>query len=95
MKLTKGEIIGIVAALIPFFIFIGGTSISTENGQVVKSSYFNLIGVIGGIVAVIVAFGVIKLFDEEAPEKFIHIAVFVCLLLLGGFQLLHGIGMIA
>lgn len=95
LSITKNEILGLVAGIIPFFLFIGSTSSNSVNGQVVSSSSFNLVAIVGGAIALLLAFnGLRELSDQTANSRLVHIGLAVALVLLGAFQIMRGIGMI-
>ena len=93
--LSRGELVGLLAAIAPFFVSCSSSSTRTVNGRIVESSYFDLFAVVGGGIAVLVALGMLIQFGETAPEdKYKRIGVFVAMLALGGFQILRGFGTI-
>ena len=93
--LSRGEVAGLLAGIIPFFASCSSQSTRTVNGRVVESSYFDLVAVVGGTIAALMAVWVLTQLDTTAPEdKVKRLGVFVVMLALGAFQVLRGFGMI-
>ena len=81
----------LVCAIAPFFLSIGGSSSTSINGVVVECSSFNLLGIIGGAVAMFLA---VKLVRQTEPEIESHYKFFGFLAGgLGLIQLLIGFGL--
>jgi hypothetical protein len=95
MSLTKNDIIGLVAGILPFFLFIGGSTTRTVNGQVVSQSSLNLVALIGGAIAIIMAVIGFRTMSEREGNRSIYLALFVVLALLGAYQVVRGIGLVA
>jgi hypothetical protein len=95
MSLTKNDILGLIAGIIPFFVFIGSSSTSSVNGQVVSQSSLNLVAIIGGVIAVGMAFVGFRSLSERGGNRNLYLALFAVLLVLGVFQVVRGIGLVA
>lgn len=88
---VKKSIVAIVLGIIPLWVFIGSTSSTTVNGQVVSSSYFNILGIVLGLVAL--GMGLSTLFKgTSAPLGRVLAAVAV---IVGALQVLISIGVIS
>ena len=95
MTLTKNDIIGLIAGIIPFFIFIGSSSTSSVNGQVVSHSSLNLVAILGGVVAIIMAFIGFRSLSGRDGNRNLYLGLLAALLVLGVFQVVRGIGLVA
>ncbi|MBN9392569.1 MAG: hypothetical protein J0I20_31330 [Chloroflexi bacterium] len=95
MSLTKNDIVGLVAGILPFFLFIGGSTTQTVNGQVVNQSSLNLVALIGGAIAIIMAFIGFRTMSEREGNRSLYLGLFVVLALLGAYQVARGIGLVA
>lgn len=95
LTMSRNEIGGLIAGIIPFFLSVGGSSTRTVNGQVVSSSSFNLVAIAGGLIALVLGLGGLRLLSDHANgERNLHIAFAILVALLGGFQILRGIGLV-
>ncbi|MGD9099486.1 MAG: hypothetical protein PVF45_03330 [Anaerolineae bacterium] len=93
--LTQNDIIGLLAGIIPFFFSCSSSSSRTVNGRVVESSYFDLVAVVGGAIAALMALGILTQLSTTASEdRGKRIVLLVVMLALGGFQVLRGFGMV-
>ncbi len=93
--LTQNDIIGLLAGIVPFFFSCSSSSSRTVNGRVVESSHFDLVAVVGGAIAVLMAVGVLTQFGTTAPkDRAKRIGLLVVMLALGVFQVLRGFGMV-
>ena len=90
---SKQEILALVLAVIPFFAHATSTSTRTVNGQVVESSYTDVVAIACGILAILVGlFSLQKLKETPDKDRLKRIGAIVGILLLGGFQTLRGFG---
>lgn len=89
-KLSGIEVAGILAALLPFVCHMSSTS--TVNGVV--TSYFDIVGVIGGIVAIAVALLLASRHWPLLEKGIATIALCAGMLVIGAYQLLHGAGIL-
>ena len=78
--------IGLVAGVLPFFLRYTWSSTKEENGQVVAISHFDFASIVGGIVAMACAFG---LLSADA----LSIAKSALLFALALLQLAHGVAL--
>jgi hypothetical protein len=92
-RYLKLIIAGVLLGLLPFVIFVGGETVSTENGEIVEYSYLNLAAVIGGIAAAGVGIALLRRDSErgERPPGRV-MAVGALVVLLGLFQIVRGFG---
>jgi hypothetical protein len=89
-RVTKQEIAGLVAVFLPFLLPI-------ENINAAGRSYFSLGGVIGGVVAIILAVAIVRFAIRSASTmrvKMAHAALGGIVLLLGVYHVLHGVGVL-
>ncbi len=89
-KLSSVEVVGILAALLPFVCHLSSTS--TVNGVV--TSYFDIVGVIGGILAIVVALMLALRHWPLLEKGLVYVALCVGMLVIGAYQLLHGAGIL-
>lgn len=87
--MLKLVLIGLVAGLAPLVLFIGDTSREVVSGEVTSYSYLNVAAIIGGVLAVGCALLLIKLIRTA-----LTMLLFVGLILLGGFQVVRGAGLL-
>ena len=93
-RLHRGHIIGYIAGLVPFFFFCGAWSVERKNGVVVSSSYFDVVALLGGLIAlasVIVTFAV-ESFPDDPSRKRAWLLLSAGLIVLGGLQLARAFG---
>jgi predicted RND superfamily exporter protein len=85
---------GYIAALAPFVTFCGFASSTSVNGQVVSSSTFNFIALIGGLIALLcVAISLPALTSQsDHPNKKIWVGLTAGLAVLGALQLVRAFG---
>lgn len=95
IKLARNEIVGLLAAIIPFFGFIGITETIRVNGVVTNYTYLNFLAVLGGIVAVKAALqGTTNFLTvDQRNDKAIRFGLFLLVAALGIVQVLRGFGM--
>jgi len=94
--LTKKEIVGLAAAVLPFVITIESTAVFRQAG-VDRGSYFSLGGLVGGLIAVALGIVVVKAMLGGQVGQGIrlgHIALGSGVFLLGAYHLLHGLGVL-
>ena len=94
--LTKKEIVGIAAAVLPFVITIESTAVFRQAG-VDRGSYFSLGGLVGGLIAVALGIVAVKAMLGGQVGQGIrlgHIALGSGVFLLGAYHLLHGLGVL-
>ena len=89
-KLSGIEVAGILAALLPFVCNM--SSITRINGVV--TSYFDLADVIGGIVAIAIAFMLVSRHWPVLKMGVAYVALCIGILGFGVYQLLHGAGIL-
>ena len=89
-KLSGIEVAGILAALLPFVCHM--SSVTRINGVV--TSYFDLVGVIGGIVAIAVAIMLVSRHWPVLKMGLAYVALCLGILVIGVYQLLHGAGIL-
>jgi hypothetical protein len=84
------ELVGLAAGILPFFLkFQSGAG--ARPGA--ATSYFDLIAIIGGIVALFSGLGAAFLL-ERGPQRRAHLGLVVVILVLGVYQLLVGLGLL-
>ena len=84
------ELTGLAAGILPFFLhFQSGAG--TRPG--VATSYFDLIAILGGIVALFSGIGAATLL-EKGPQRTAHLGLVVMILMLGVYQLATGLGLL-
>jgi len=84
------ELTGLVAGILPFFLhFQSGTP--ARPG--VAPSYFDLIAILGSIIAFFSAFGAVILL-EKGPQRPVHLGLVAVIVILGIYQLLVGLGLL-
>lgn len=86
------ELIGLVAGLVPFILHFQSGTVS-RSGATVTSSYFDLVAILGGIVALFSVIGAIMLL-ERGPQRPAHLGLLGVILVLGVYQLLAGLGLL-
>jgi hypothetical protein len=89
-RVTKQEIAGLVAGLLPFLLPV-------ESINAAGRSYFSLGGVIGGVVAMVLAFAIVRFAIGSASTirvKMAHAALGGIVLVLGVYHVLHGVGVL-
>jgi hypothetical protein len=92
---SRNEIIAAIAGIVPFFVSISSSSTQTVNGEVVSQSYFDIVDVVGGLIAIVATITVFRMLGKTDPDDRVkRIAAIVVLLLLGVYQVAHGIGII-
>ena len=86
------ELTGLAAGVVPFFLhFQSGTV--PRTGGLAPSSYFDLIAILGGIVALFSGIGAATLL-ERGPQRPAHLGLVAVILVLGAYQLLVGLGLL-
>ncbi len=87
-----GEITALIAAIVPFFVpaFQSGAS---RSGVGAGSSYFNLIALAGGVIALIAGAGAIPMLSK-GPQRPFHLALIGLVLVLGLYQVILGVGLL-
>jgi len=88
---TVREILGLICGIAPFFIHLQTDVI--PKGAKVATSYFDLVGIAGGLVAICLGIGVAASIPE-GQQRTIHLGLGGVILLLGVFQLLLGTGLL-
>lgn len=89
-KLSGIEVAGLLAALLPFVCHL--SSVTRING--VTTSYFDLVGVIGGLVAIVVALMLASRHWPILKMGLAYVALCIGILVVGVYQLLHGAGLL-
>jgi hypothetical protein len=88
---TVKEIVGVIAAVLPlFFHFQSGTGARIGG---VATTYFDLVALVGGIVALIAGVGTAVTL-EKGPQRVFHLSLVVIMLGLGLYQVLLGVGLL-
>ena len=86
------ELTGLVAGVVPFFVhFQSGAG--SRPGGLAPSSYFDLIAILGGIIALFSGIGAATML-ERGPQRPAHLGVVAAILVLGAYQLLVGLGLL-
>lgn len=77
----RTPLIILALGVIPFFVFIGASSSTTVNGQVVSDSRFNLAGLVMGLIGAGMAFSALRRPDRDDKLRLglIAVAGLVCL----------------
>lgn len=94
-KPVKLSILGAVAALLPFVIFVGATSYQATNGKLTSYSYLNIAAIVGGVAAIFLAVALVRggpsvMSEYRRPGW--AIPVCVALVLVGALQVVRGVG---
>ncbi len=89
------EIVGFFAAGLPFLLSTASSSSSTVNGEVVAFVYRDWTAVGGGVVAMVCGVISLLLLRRRTTNKPARIAIAVGLLVVGGFHLARGFGVMA
>jgi hypothetical protein len=91
---TIKEIVGFVVAIGPLFVTTTGASTVSRTGGVASSSFFDLLSIAGGIIAVFMAVSEFGLVRKEGAQRVFHATVIAAILALAAFQLLRGFGIL-
>jgi hypothetical protein len=89
-RVIPQEIVGLVVAFVPFLLPV-------ESINAAGRSYFSLTGVIGGVVAILLATAVVRFAmrgGSTVRVKVAHAALGSAILLVGVYHVLHGIGVL-
>lgn len=84
--------IGAVAGVVPFFVSISSSSMSTVNGVVTSASHTDPIAIGGGALAILCGGGAAVLARKHGNQS--RILAGLAVLALGGFQLARGFGLV-
>lgn len=92
MDRFRTPLIILALGVAPIWIFIGSTSTTTINGEVVSDHSFNIAGLILGLIGVVMAFRAVREGDRSDGLRLglIVVAGLVCLL-----QIAHSVGVIS
>jgi Tol biopolymer transport system component len=89
----RTEVIAVVVALLPFVVSFASYSYSTTNGQITEFHYSDPAAIVLGLIAVAVALSNLRLLGQSQPgQTALHVIALVAVLLLGGYDVLHGFG---
>ena len=89
---NANEITGLVAGVLPLFVHIQSVNVS-KTGGLAASSYFDVVALVGGVVAIIAGVSAVILI-KSGPQRPFHIGVIGIVLLLGVYQALLGSGLL-
>jgi hypothetical protein len=92
MDRFRTPLIILALGLAPFWVFIGSTSTTTINGEVVSDHSFNIAGLILGLIGVVMALQAVRTGDHSDGLRLALIvgAGLICLL-----QIAHSVGVIS
>jgi hypothetical protein len=96
-RVTKQEIFGLVAVLLPFVLAVESSTVFRQGGVVTGGTYFSLGGLIGGLVAIGLAIAIAKAVlrgPGRDGSQIVHGAIAGVILLLGVYHVLHGLGVL-
>ncbi len=86
------ELIGLVAAILPFFVHFQSAGPTRPNAPP-PTSFFDLVALVGGLVALFCGIGAVLVL-EKGPQRPFHLGIGVVLLVLGAYQLMLGLGLL-
>lgn len=92
MPRFKTPLIILILGLLPFWLFIGGSSTTTVNGEVVQDSSFNLAGLILGLIGAGMALSALR--DPIARQDQPRLALIVAAGALCVYQLVRSVGIL-
>jgi len=88
---TVKELGGLASGIVPFFIHFQSAAPAKIGGA--AATYFDLVALSGGIIALIFGLGAASMV-KRTPQQPFHIALTAAVVLLGAYQVLLGLGLL-